>query len=429
MIKKTYLTHSFGCKVNSYEIEALEEYLDSLGYQKSTDPEYIIINSCAVTSTSESKCLTKVRSLASFFKEAKILVVGCSSQLHKERYLAIPNVLVVAGNSSKLEALQILLKEDGKKDLVKGSIRHEEYDHDICIARFKSETRAFLKIQDGCDNFCSYCVIPLVRGNSRSRKHQDIIFEAKRLFQNNYKEIVLTGIDMGHYQDKSAPNYDLYQLLLDLLKIVPKDARLRISSLETSQIDNRIIDLFLTYKSKLATHLHIPLQSGSRAVLKRMNRLYDLEGFLNVVRSIRARVPQIGLSSDVIVGFPGEDEDSFLETYNFIKEVGFMRLHVFPYSPRPLTPAAHFKNQVDGATKKRRVHELIELGATLEKDFIASLLGQELVVLFESVSVKDGKSFYKGYSENYLEVQIASEEDLINQLRLVLVTKEGYKLA
>lgn len=428
MIKKTYLTHSFGCKVNTYEIEAVEEYLAQRGFVSSEDPEYIIINTCAVTSTSERKCLTKVRSLASTYKDAKILVLGCSSQLHKERYLAIDNVKVVSGNSGKLLALNELISGANKRDLVKDSVRFENYEEELCIAHFKEESRAFLKIQDGCDNFCSYCVIPTVRGNSRSRNHMSIILEARRLFNNNYKEIVLTGIDMGHYLDPKDDSYGLYELLVDLLKEVKDGRRLRISSLETSQIDTRIVDLFLNYKSKLATHLHIPLQSGSKSVLKRMNRLYDLDHFLDLARAIKEKLPDIGLSTDVIVGFPGEDEASFAETYQFIKEVGFMRLHVFPYSPRPATLAASYKDQIDGATKKTRVHELIKLGKRLESEFIKRLEGKRIMVLFESLIVKNNRSYYKGYSENYLEVEIESDEDLIGELKEVLVTKEGYRL-
>lgn len=428
MNSRKYKIITFGCKVNSYESQALAENLEKLNYSYDENfPDLIIVNTCAVTSVSEKKCLTKVRSLSNQHPKAQIIVVGCSSQLHSQDYLAISNVKIVAGNSCKSSVLSYLYNKE-KINFVKSSLRQEFYDSNLCISRFEHHIRAFIKIQDGCDNFCSYCVIPLVRGNSRSRSHEAIIAEIKRLFQNDYKEIVITGIDMGSYQCPDDKNYRLEQLLNDIVEVTPPGCRIRVSSLEASQITDKIISLFANNSDKLVSHIHIPLQSGSPEILEKMNRKYDLEQFFDLTQKLKKLIPNIGLSTDVIVGFPGESRKLFDETYEFIRRVGFMRVHVFPYSPRPFTKAAKMGDQVSTAEKKERVHLLIELSDRLSKEFHEKMVGIQLPVLFESEYQKDGHNYYQGYTSNYLEVSLSADKSLIGQIIVVDVTEKGFRL-
>lgn len=424
---RTFIIYTFGCKVNTYESVGVKEYLEKKGLVLTgNNPDIVLVNTCAVTATSEKKCIAKVKSIADRNPNARIGVFGCSSQLHSERYYAIPNVLVVGGNAAKLEIVDVLLQEDSKKaNLVRKNIRNSSYESGISISRFEHEVRAFLKIQDGCDNFCSYCVIPLVRGNSRSRPKNDIIAEAQRLFANNYREIVITGIDMGSYCDPKDISYALDDLLTDLIGITPDNCRLRVSSLEASQITKRTIELYASYPNKLVNHLHIPLQSGSKRILDKMNRKYDLNKFKLLTQELKNRVPDIGLSTDVIVGFPGETEEMFEETYKFCEDVGFMRMHVFPYSERPNTVAANLGHQVELDVRKQRVHRLMRLSEFLSEQFRQQMSGKYLDVLFESFYEMVGESHYKGYSSNYLEIDIISQDNLIGEIRRVQILENG----
>ena len=297
----------------------------------------------------------------------------------------------------------------------------EKFEEDIKISNFGKECRAFVKIQDGCDNFCSYCIIPRTRGNSRSRSHEEIIEEVKRLYKSDYRELVITGIDMGSYEDPNDDEYKLDDLIEDIIINTPDGYRIRISSLETSQMTQKLLDLFINHSDKLVSHVHIPLQSGSSEIVKAMHRKYDLEEFVEKVNYLRKHLPYLALSTDVIVGFPGETEDLFMETYKFIEKLKFMRLHVFPYSPRPGTLAASLKDQIPGNIKKERVHRLIDLGNKLQEEYIKFCNGQTFVFLAEKVIKKDGKLIYQGYLDNYLEISVECEKDILSKLVKVKV--------
>lgn len=415
-MKNTFLILNFGCKVNAYESEGISEFLLSQGLRKTDkNPDYIIINTCAVTRVAEKKCLFKLHSLSKENPNSRILVCGCSSQINAEEYLSAQNVKVVTGNSGKIAAVKRLLDNEMEQlNLVKNDVRHECYEQEMRISRFGEECRAFIKIQDGCNNFCSYCVIPWTRGNSRSRPANEVLEEIKNLFDEGYMEVVITGIDTGSYIDPTNPSYKFSSLLEDIIKITPDGKRIRISSLEMGQIDERIINCFVNHQDKLVKHLHIPLQSGSDKVLKAMNRHYDLSAFLKVVERIKSLIKGFAFSTDVIVGFPTEGEEEFNETIEFIKRVGFMRLHVFPYSPRPNTYAAKLE-QVPQVIKKERVKRLIDLGNDLSKKYIIEQDGTIIKVLFETSRRKENKTIYTGYSDNYIEVNLESNEDLINK--------------
>lgn len=407
----TFSVRTFGCKVNFYESEAIREELLKAGFEEAEDDaDYFIVNTCAVTLTAEKKCLQLVRRLAREHPQAKIAVLGCSAQISKERYEAVAQVGYVLGNTEKSQIVGLL---EGKKTapISRRNLRNESYDRQS-ISFFGREVRAFVKIQDGCDNFCSYCVIPQSRGNSRSRPLAEILAEVERLAANGYREIVLTGIDMGSYREPES-GIGFSELLSHVLKTADGRLRVRISSLEESQIDARLLALFDLYPESLVPHLHIPLQSGSSHILKLMRRKYDLEDFRLLVARLRRRLPQIALSTDVIVGFPGETAEDFEKTADFVREIGFMRLHVFPYSRRPNTPASLLSDQVEPAVKEERTRALIAIGRELSERYRRAQVGRRLELLVEE---KCGPDLYRGYTENYLDLEVSAETDLTGRL-------------
>ena len=348
--------------------------------------------------------------------------MGCFAQLHPEQVEALEGVDIVVGTNKRGKIIELLEEyQKEKRQIVEVNKQNRQMSFEALeISSYNENTRAFLKIQDGCNNFCTYCVIPYTRGNIRSRPKQDVIDEVRRLVDNNYQEVVLTGIDMESYGVDLGHTTSLNDLIRSILTEVPELKRLRISSLEASQIDDEFVNLLKEFP-QIAHHLHIPLQSGSQTVLKRMNRKYTKEEFRNNIRKIREAVPNIALACDVIVGFPGETEEEFVESYNFIIECGFDFLHVFPYSPRPGTVAAKMKDQVPGPVKKERVRRLINLGERLKAQYEDKFIGKDVDVIVETYN-KTTK-LYKGYSSNYLEVHIPSEKDIRGQYLRVKYTR------
>ncbi len=298
---------------------------------------------------------------------------------------------------------------------------YEELD----VPAFTDRTRASLKIQEGCNNFCTFCIIPWARGLMRSRDPKEVIRQAQQLVNAGYKEIVLTGIHTGGY-GADMKDYNLAMLLNDLEREVDGLKRIRISSIEASQITDEIIEV-LKNSTKVVRHLHIPIQSGSDTVLKRMRRKYSMDFFGDRIRKLKEALPGLAVTSDVIVGFPGETEDEFMETYNFIKEHKFSELHVFPYSKRTGTPAARMDGQVDEEVKNVRVHKLIELSDQLAKEYASEFEGEVIEIIPEEQFTEGGKdNLYVGYSDNYLKVVFAGTEDMIGELVKVKITKAGY---
>ncbi len=319
---KTFTTISLGCKVNSYEISALTMRLKELGYKEdSINPDVAIINTCSVTSTADQKSRQHIRKLINNYPNAVVVVMGCYSQgqhkFIKDEIKA--NIITGTSNRNKLVELIESYQKGQQIDITSDNPRSFSYE-ELGITNHSENVRAYLKIQDGCDNFCSYCLIPYRRGKSRSRSHESILQEAKSLVENGYQEIVLTGIHVGGY-GKDLENDSFSALVEDLLN-VKELYRLRISSIEESEIDEKLIEL-INNRDNLANHFHIPLQAGSDTVLKRMNRKYNKAQFLSKIKLIREACPEVAITTDVIVGFPGETDEEFEETYNFIKECDF----------------------------------------------------------------------------------------------------------
>ncbi|MFA6624396.1 MAG: tRNA (N(6)-L-threonylcarbamoyladenosine(37)-C(2))-methylthiotransferase MtaB [Bacilli bacterium] len=402
----TFKILTFGCKVNSYESQALRERLLKQGYVESENADIYFVNTCAVTNEAERKDLKLVRDLVRDHPSSKVVVLGCSSQIHKEKYLKIEGVCSVLGVNKKIASdLDFCLKN---KDLVPSNTRKLFFE-ETPIANGYEKVRAYLKIQDGCNNFCSYCVVPFTRGNSRSRNKDEILKEAENLLDNGYKELVIGGIDTGSYQDPLDSSYRLKDLLKDLISIKGHLFRIRVSSIEESQIDDEYIALFKSNPQRLCPHFHLPLQSGSEKILKLMNRKYDLQSFENTILKIRKEIPYVALSCDVITGFPGETEEDFQSTYDFLKSNLFMRIHAFPYSERPLTRAISFKDSVPRNIRLKRVRILNTLSKENEKQYRELLKGRQAMVLYES-RARDGS--FSGYSENYLQFRKTTDEDI-----------------
>ena len=424
----TFTIVTFGCKVNSYETEAVKEMMikASFEYVKNyKDADIVLFNTCSVTRVSEKKCLTKIRSLNANYKDKIACCFGCFSQLHPEELAQLENVKVIIGNRKKDKLVDYINKylETRERIIdVKSNLRQEIYE-ELKISSFSSEVRAFMKIQDGCDNFCSYCVIPFTRGKSCSRKREDVLLEVEKLAKKGYREIVLSGVDIGSYKD--GEDYRFIDLIKDILNVEPKSFRLRISSLESSQISDELISI-MKNDNRLVNHLHIPLQSGSQKILGLMNRKYDLNYFKELTKKLKREVPNIALSTDVIVGFPSESDDDFKDTYDFIKEVGFMRVHVFPYSARPFTLASKMKEQVSRECSKNRVRILTDLSSRLAREYFENNLSKSLEVLLEEeLPSEDGYLIFRGYSQNYIDIKVRTKENLLGKVvKVVLLDQE-----
>ena len=410
---KTFTTISLGCKVNAYEISALTARLVELGYKEdNVNPDYAIINTCSVTATADQKSRQHIRKLINNYPNAVVVVMGCYSQGQHEfiKNEIKPHIITGTSNRDKIiELIENYKKSDGVIDLTEDKSRLFEYE-ELGQTTYFENVRAYLKIQDGCDNFCSYCLIPYRRGKARNRDKDEVLNEARSIVAKGYKEIVLTGIHVGGYGKDS--DYNFSSLVKDILDI---DGlyRLRISSIEESEIDDQLIELINT-RGNLAKHFHIPLQSGSDTVLKRMNRKYNCEQFLSKIEKIKKACPQVTLTTDVIVGFPGESEEEFQETFELIQKCGFHQLHVFPFSAREGTVAYKMKEQIDPRIKKQRVLRLIELSNKLWNEYSSQYLNKEVEVLVEQF---DEKGYYNiGHTSNYLEVKIPSRTSKVGEI-------------
>ena len=425
----TLLIEFLGCKVNSYEVEAVAQDFFNHGFRLfdekvDTFPSVVIINTCAVTETSVTKDKKMIRHYKKIYPEAVLCVMGCYSQYKGEYILNSLGADIVIGtsNRSKLYSLYEEFIANKKKVYLHDENNKITNYEDMHVNKFLFNTRAYVKIQDGCNNFCTYCLIPYIRGRSRSREKEDIVSEIKRLINNGHKEIVLTGVDMSSYGLDLKEKTTFSDLLEYILVNVSELYRLRISSLEESLLDDKFLSLLAKYDS-LANHLHIPLQSGSKEVVKRMNRKYDLESFKEKVKRIRELRKGISITTDVIVGFPGESEENFLETFNSCKEINFSKIHVFPYSDREGTIASKMKDKISPEVKKERVHRLLDLSNELEENYSKNFYGQEIEFLFEEYDPK--LKAYKGHSSNYLECFVSSDTSLQGQVKRVIYTKEN----
>jgi threonylcarbamoyladenosine tRNA methylthiotransferase MtaB len=422
--------HTLGCKVNHYETEAIWQLFKEQGYDR-VDFENIsdvyIINTCTVTNTGDKKSRQIIRRAVRKNPDGVICVTGCYAQTSPAEILAIPGVDIVIGTQDRGKLLGFIEQYKLEREpinAVRNIMKNRVYE-ELDVPAFTDRTRASLKIQEGCNNFCTFCIIPWARGLMRSRDPKEVIRQAQQLVDAGYKEIVLTGIHTGGYGE-DMKDYNLALLLRDLEKEVLGLKRLRISSIEASQITDEVIEAIDQSKT-IVRHLHIPLQSGSDTVLKRMRRKYTMEHFGERLNRLKEVLPGLAITSDVIVGFPGETEEEFIETYEFIKEHKFSELHVFPYSKRTGTPAARMDDQVDEEVKNDRVHRLIALSDQLAKEYASSFEDEILEVIPEEKYNDDiENTLFVGYTDNYLKVVFPGTEAMIGKLVKVKITKAGY---
>ncbi|WP_332634492.1 tRNA (N(6)-L-threonylcarbamoyladenosine(37)-C(2))-methylthiotransferase MtaB [Halalkalibacter flavus] len=425
----TVAFHTLGCKVNHYETEAIWQLFHNEGYEKvdfEATSDVYVINTCTVTNTGDKKSRQVIRRAIRKNPDAVICVTGCYAQTSPAEIMAIPGVDIVVGTQDRVKMLEYIDQFKREREPINGvgNIMKSRVYEELDVPAFTDRTRASLKIQEGCNNFCTFCIIPWARGLMRSRDPQEIIKQAEQLVHAGYKEIVLTGIHTGGYGE-DLKDYSLARLLEDLEK-VDGLKRIRISSIEASQLTDEVINV-IDRSNKVVRHLHIPLQSGSNTVLKRMRRKYTMEFFGERLDRLKEVLPGLAVTSDVIVGFPGETEEEFQETFDFIAKHKFSELHVFPYSKRTGTPAARMEDQVDEEIKNERVHRLIELSNQLAKEYASHFEGEVLEVIPEERDKEDKNSgLFIGYTDNYLKVKVPATEDMIGKLVKVKITKAGY---
>jgi len=426
----TVAFHTLGCKVNHYETEAIWHLFKQAGYERKdfeSTADVYVINTCTVTNTGDKKSRQVIRRAIRQNPDAVICVTGCYAQTSPAEVMAIPGVDIVVGTQDRVKMLDYIEQYKRERQPINGvsNIMKARVYEELDVPAFTDRTRASLKIQEGCNNFCTFCIIPWARGLMRSRDPKEVIRQAQQLVDAGYKEIVLTGIHTGGYGE-DMKDYNFAALLRDIDEQVVGLKRLRISSIEASQITDEVIEV-LKKSNKIVRHLHIPLQSGSNTVLKRMRRKYTMELFAERLNKLREALPGLAITSDVIVGFPGETEEEFMETYNFIRDYRFSELHVFPYSKRTGTPAARMPDQIPEEVKNERVHRLISLSDQLAKEYASEFEGQVLEVIPEEVYKEEPDSgLYIGYTDNYLKVKFPATEDMVGKLVKVKITKAGY---
>jgi threonylcarbamoyladenosine tRNA methylthiotransferase MtaB len=423
MKAKTFLLDWLGCKVNSYECDAFAKILTDKGMlENRANPDVIIINTCSVTSVSDKKSRQLISRYRREFPNAILCAMGCFCQSSDDLTLNEIKADIILGTNKRTELLSKIDEfEINHKKIIDISHEFRKFDYENYPIISSSElSRAYVKIQDGCDNFCSYCLIPYIRGRSRSRNESDIIEEINMLITSGYKEIVLTGIDVASYGLDFENKSTFSELLGNILTNCSDLYRLRISSIEESMIDDDFINLLKKYPN-IASHMHMSLQSGSDTVLRRMNRKYNCDQFFDKICKIRKVRPDISLTTDVIVGFPGETDKEFNETVEFIKKCNFSKLHIFPYSRRKGTVAYSMKNQISVASKKERVSTLLELSDLLRKNFEKKFIGKEIEFLIESYDEKE--NYFNAHSSEFLDLKIKGEK---GQFKIGEVVKEVY---
>lgn len=427
-MKKTVSLHTLGCKLNFSETSTIGKEFLRNGYSIvdfDSKADVYVFNTCTVTENAERECRQLVRRALRNNPDAFVIVTGCYAQLRPEEIAQIEGVDVVLGSNEKFKIFS-LLNDFTKKEL--SCIYVSPLDELNQFGKASSNeadsrTRAFFKIQDGCDYKCSFCTIPLARGKSRSMNPEDVIDEFKLLVNEGYKEIILTGVNVGDY----GKNYstDLYHLLQRMIQ-VDGDYRIRISSIEPNLLSDKIIELTAT-SDKLCKHFHIPLQSGSAEILKLMQRRYTVDDYRKVIEKVVDKIPECGIGIDVIVGFPGETEEHFNETYKFLTGLPFSYLHVFTYSERPNTKAISLPGKVEVNERKRRNNMLRILSDKKKYAFYHSLIGSEVEVLFEA---ENDNGIIKGFSSNYVRTALPYDEKLVNKFAKVKINevKDGLAL-
>ena len=403
--------YTLGCKLNYSETSTISKQFLNKGFEivdSDKHADVYVINTCTVTENAEKDCRQIVRRALKNNPEAFVIVTGCYAQLRPEDLIKIDGVDAVLGSNEKFEIFH-LIDNFQKNELscvyVSPTEELDKFNSSFSVEE-DSRTRAFFKIQDGCDYPCSYCTIPLARGKSRSLEFNQVIEQFKSLIDSGFKEIILTGVNVGDYGKDSDINF--YELLKKLVEI-KGDFRIRISSIEPNLLTDEIIELASTNK-KICNHFHIPLQSGSSKVLKLMQRRYKTEDYEKLIFKLTDKIANLGIGVDVIVGFPGETEEDFLDTYNFLNRLPISYLHVFTYSERPNTKAIEFDGIVEIRERKRRNNMLRILSAKKKYDFYSKMIGKDFRVLFES----ENNGVIKGFTENYIRVESKNNSEFIN---------------
>ena len=421
-MKVAFLT--LGCKTNQYETNGMMQKFIEAGYEiceMEDNPDIYVVNTCTVTNIADRKSRQSLRKVKEN-KDTIVVAVGCYAQVAKDELEKIPEIDIVLGNKEKkdivkyveqfLEGLKI--KNNEKIIDVADISKQKEFDEYGCIT-YTEKARTTIKIQDGCNNFCTYCLIPYARGRIRSRKKENILKEAEDIANQGIKEIVLTGIHIASYGKDLEEQYKLMDLLEDLNKVDGIE-RIRLGSIEPTLITDEFVKRLVKLE-KICDHFHLSLQSGCDKTLKRMNRKYTTKEFKEVVKRLRNSFPNCNLTTDIIVGFPGETEEEFNQTYEFLKEIAFYKMHVFKYSKRDGTVAAKMSNQIDGNIAEERSRKLIELSNKNQEMYDVKYVGKEVEVLFEE---KQGE-FWVGHTKNYMVVKKKSDENLENKICMVQI--------
>ncbi len=409
-----FYVHTLGCKVNAYESELIKENFLKAGYLESDAKRanVIVVNTCSVTNQADAKSRKIIRSMRRDNKDACLVVVGCMAENHQDIDEDL-DIDILIGNKDKSK-LVFLVNEflSNKKKIVNFyDLRNVPFE-DMSITNFEGKTRGFVKVQDGCNNFCSYCIIPFTRGNIRSKDIDVAIEEIKCLVDNGYQEIVLTGIHTGSYG--AGENFDLTDLIHEISKF-DKLKRIRISSIEVTELNEKFMNE-LRVNDKIVSHFHIPIQSGSNHILKLMNRKYDIDEYKRVINELRAIRKDVNITTDLIVGFPEETDEDFQETINNLKDIQFSKIHTFPFSLRKGTKAEMYK-PINDQVKKDRVEEILKLSNQLESNYYQKFIGKELIVL-----VEDGQS---GLTDNYIKVNLDKKVGKNTLVKVKITNVEG----
>ena len=403
--------YTLGCKVNQYESNGILQKFKEKGYEIVPFEEYAdiyIVNTCTVTNESDRKCRQVIRKAKQQNENAVLIVVGCYANVAKKELEKISGIDIILDNTEKAYILNYLEDHIEKEN---NKIEYTEYGDITYIEK----TRAMIKVQDGCDRFCTYCIIPYARGRVRSRKLENAISEINKIAKNGIKEVVITGIHLASYKDE---NYELIDLLEEINKIDGIE-RIRLGSLEPKLITLEFIQR-LSELEKICDQFHLSLQSGSDSVLRRMNRRYTTQEFFESVEIIKKYYPNVNLTTDIIVGFPGETEEEFNETYKFIEKINFFMIHVFRYSPKKGTKAAIMENQITNAIKEERSNKLISLSKEVQKNILNLYINKEIEVLFEETN----NGYTKGHTNNYIVVNIKENKEVENLIKRVKILAE-----
>ncbi|WP_346878650.1 MULTISPECIES: tRNA (N(6)-L-threonylcarbamoyladenosine(37)-C(2))-methylthiotransferase MtaB [unclassified Clostridium] len=422
--------YTLGCRVNSYESEAMAEKFIKEGYEVVSFDEFsdvYVINTCTVTNMGDKKSRQMIGRARRHNPEAIIAVVGCYSQIASDEIAQIEGVDVVLGSRNKGDIVYWVnrAREESKQVVeVKDVLKNNKFEQ-LAINEYQDKTRAFLKIQDGCNRFCSYCLIPFARGGVCSKEPEKILKEVKELSKNGFKEIILSGVHTASYGVDLEGNWDLVKILEEINKIEGIE-RIRIGSIDPTFFTEGVIERICNLE-KMCPHFHLSLQSGCDATIRRMNRKYTAQEYKDVVENLRKYMKDVSITTDIIVGFPGESNVEFEATYEFLKGIKLSKMHIFKYSKRTGTKAAEMPFQVDGLIKEERSKKLIELNNALEVEFMEKFLGREMRVLYEE-AISGKENTYVGYTENYIKVITESDENLEGKIvptKLAAVKQEN----